>query len=336
MALPYIVSAVLLFFIFSLSGQEVSVSISDCLLWEVTDAGVKITKYKDNTAVLAIPDRIQGVPVTAIGDEAFYRCKTLTEVSIPASVTVIGNRAFYRCVSLTAITVAEENLQYKSSNGVLFDKNMRKLIQYPAGKSGTAYTIPPSVTAIGEYAFSECAGIAEVSIPASVTAIGYGAFYWCENLSRAVIPASVTVIGTAAFSGCWSLDAITVAEENLQYKSSNGVLFDKNMRKLIQYPAGKSGTAYTIPSSVTVIGEWAFSWCGRLDSIHIPLSVTSISDGAFLGCEGFTGVTIPSSVMTVGEWAFIYCDKLTKVTLSPKTRVGKDAFPKGSRIAYSD
>ena len=64
---------------------------------------------------------------------------------------------------------------------------------------------------------------------------------------------------------------------NSVYSSVDGVLFNKSQTTLIQYPGGKAGS-YTIPNSVTSIGDYAFSGCTSLTSVTIPNSVTSIGD----------------------------------------------------------
>ena len=83
------------------------------------------------------------------------------------------------------------------------------------------------------------------------------------------------------------------------------VLFNKNKTTLIAYRAKE--TNYTIPNSVTTIGEGAFSHCDSLTSINIPNSVTTIGDSAFWGCDSLTNINIPNSVTTIRRGAFSGC-----------------------------
>ena len=245
---------------------------------------------------ITIPASYNGIPVTEIGDF----CPVDVEVSIgsqfkkiniPDSVTTIGEEAFAECESLTSIV------------------------------------IPDSVTTIGGYAFDECESLTSVVIGDSVTTIGEGAFSGCESLTSIVIPDSVTSIGDYAFSWCTNLTSITVSENNTAYKDINGNLYTKDGKTLIQYAMGKTDTSFTIPDSVTTIGEWAFSGCESLTSIVIPDSVTTIGEGAFSGCESLTSVVIGDSVTTIGEEAFYSCDSLTSIVIPDSvTTIGEGAF----------
>ena len=66
-------------------------------------------------------------------------------------------------------------------------------------------TLPDGVTAIGDWAFSDCRSLTQVTIPDSVTAVGYGVFYDCTRLKQIILPASVSSIGEDAFENCNNL-----------------------------------------------------------------------------------------------------------------------------------
>ena len=269
---------------------------------------------------VTIPDS-----VTSIGEYAFYECTSLTSVTIPDSVTSIVEGAFEDCTSLTGIWVAEGNSHYSSDeSGVLFNKDKTTLVQCPG--AFREYTLPDGVTSIGGSAFEKCTSLTSVTIPDSVTSIGDNAFYGCESLTSVTIPGSVTSIGTWAFSYCTSLTGIWVAEGSSHYSSdASGVLFNKDKTTLVQCPGAFA--TYTIPNSVTSIGELAFSYCESLTSVTIPDSVTSIGDKAFYGCESLTSVTIPNSVTSIGDDTFRGCISLTSVTISDGvTSIGDQAF----------
>ena len=208
----------------------------------------------------------------------------------------------YSCTSLAAIIVDPLNTSYISVGGVLFDKGQTTLIQCPGRQVGD-YTIPNSVTRIGD-----------------------GAFTACSSLTNLTIPSTVTSIADSSLASCASLRAITVDALNTTYVSVEGVLFDQSRTVLIQWPGGKPAN-FEIPNTVTKIGASAFSGCTSLTSLTIPPSVRSLGSSAFSGCTSLTNLTIPPSVTSVGPSAFTGCTSLTRLTIpNSVTNIGGYAF----------
>ena len=271
---------------------------------------------------IIIPDS-----VTSIGYVAFNSCTSLTSIEIPDSVTSIQWSVFNYCKSLTEIKVAEDNKNYSSEEGVLFNKDKTEIIKYPEGKTENSYTIPTSVTSIESDAFSRCKSLKSIEIPTSVTRIGRSAFEDCTSLASVTIGNSVTSIEDMAFNYCKSLTEIKVAEDNKNYSSEEGVLFNKDKTEIIKYPEGKTDNSYTIPNSVTSIEKYAFYYCTSLTSIEIPDSVTSIESCAFCDCTSLASVTIGNSVTSIKYRAFYYCTSLASITIGNSvTSIGEYAF----------
>lgn len=147
--------------------------------------------------------------------------------------------------------------------------------------AGGNVTIPGTidgkkVTGIGNSAFFRCESVTGISIPSSVTSIGEHAFDRCNALTNITIPASVTSIGNYAFSYGKNLVSITVDEDNKNYTSKDGVLFNKDITELIQYPSGNTRKSYSIPNSVMNIGDYAFNYCHSLTNITIISTVPQL------------------------------------------------------------
>ena len=214
-------------------------------------------------------------------------------ITFDDELTMIGDEAFRGCGSLTSVTIGD-------SVTTIGDE------AFAYCYSLTSVTIGDSVTTIGDRAFAGCESLTSITIGDGVTTIGGYAFYVCESLTSVTIPDSVTTIGEGVFGGCSNL-----AEFKGKFAADGGRCLIKD-NTFIAY-AEASGTTYTIPDSVTTIGNRAFNYCRSLTSVTIGDSVTTIGDYAFSDCESLTSVTIPDSVTTIGNYAFYYCRSLTSV-----------------------
>ena len=312
--------------------------ILDKLTYEIANGKVTITGCDTSlSGDIVLPSKIEGKPVTSIGGKAFYKCSSLTGVTIPNSVTSIGSPAFSGCSNLNQINVDTANTKFSSVNGVLFNKDKTELIRYPEGKTDTSYAIPNSVTSIDRYAFEGCSKLTSITIPDSVTSIGSSAFSDCSSLTSITIPDSVTSIGGWAFDGCKGLTSITIPDGVTSIdkytfsgcRSLTSITIPDGVTSIDKYTFSgcSSLTSVTIPDSVTSIGSYAFWECSSLASITIPDSVTSIGSGAFYNCTSLTSVTIPDRVTSIGSSAFRFCSSLTSITIPDSvTSIGDSAF----------
>jgi len=260
--------------------------------------------YKSSLTSLKLP-----VTATKIGTSAFYYSWNLAgTINIPASLNSIADYAFYGCSAIASFTVASSNSRYSAVNGVLFNKNQDSLFVFPPAKSGS-YTIPTTVKHIGASAFDNCYNITSILIPNTITSIGSYAFSYCSGITGALtLPTSLKKLGDGAFYGCWNLTSVTIPatltdigyycfmESNLvtsfnvnasnpDYTSVNGMLMSKNQDTLFSCPPAKTG-AITIPSTVKLIGSYAFYNCSAISgTITIPQYVDYIGIYAFYNCS---------------------------------------------------
>ena len=183
--------------LFLCAALPLSAADLSALTYTTTGGEVTITDCDGGArGELVIPDTIEGNPVTSIGPQAFWVCKSVTSITIPDSVTSIGNSAFLNCTSLTSITIPDS---VTSIGNTAFD----------GCDNLTSITIPDSVTYIGNFAFGHCSSLRSITIGDGVTIIGGGAFRDCSNLTSITIPNSVTYIGNSAFRDCSNLTSIT-------------------------------------------------------------------------------------------------------------------------------
>ena len=329
-------------------------------IYQIYDGVASITGcYHEAMGNVTIPSAIDGCPVTSIGSYAFSDCTGLTSITIPDSVTSIGDSAFYGCTGLTSITIPDSvtNLGNQifadctNLNSLTIGDGVTNIREYAFSnlESLTDVTLGNGIENIGREAFANCKKLRNLILGNSVKTIGLSAFSGCTALTNVIIPDSVINIGIHAFSdtgltsivipdsvetigdlafcNCRSLTGISVGENNKNYSSADGVLFNKDKTVIIQYPAGNQRDAYVVPGSVTSIGECAFYGCTGLTSITIPGSVTSIEEEAFYGCTGLTSITIPGSVTSIGGYAFFGCTGLTSITIPDSvTSIERSAF----------
>ena len=269
-------------------------------------------------------DILEGV--TSIGDYAFCSHTQLGFITFPSSVTEIGVDALAYCPALGDIYVADNNPNFSSIEGVLFNKLQTDLILYPSNRYSDTYTLPPSVTTIENNAFYECNQLTDITIPEGVTTIFSLAFAYSQNLPDITIPASVTQLSSDAFIGCSGLENIYVAAGSLHYSSINGVLFNAAGTSLVAYPCGRAG-GYTVPDNVMEIQEYAFFRCDQLTDITLPESLSVIHNHAFQFSNGLKEITFPEGIVSIGSFSFQTCTNLSKITL-PKTltSIGRRAF----------
>ena len=324
----------------------------------VDEWGVKYSK--DRRKLLKVPNKLSGAYSVKEGtriicDHAFSCCLSLSKIVIPASVASIGEWAFWGCSSLSDIVIPTSVTSIgewafgdcSSLSDIVIPTSITSIGDkaFMGCRSLSEIVLPSSVTSIGNHAFCGCISLSDIVIPTSITSIGNRAFNGCSSLSDIVIPSSVTSIGDCAFLGCSSLKYISIPKSviclngnpiadwdgKLECLSPNfiyedDVLFNKDKSIIISF-RNQSVESYVIPSSVTSIGNSAFSCCSSLSEVVIPSSVNSIGNSAFSCCSSLSKVVIPTSVTSIGHNVFQGCSSLSEIVIpSSVTSIGNSAF----------
>ena len=177
-----------------------------------------------------------------------------------------------------------------------------------------------------EYAFMYNDIAESITLSEGITNIGMYSFESAVALKKVTIPSTVTTIGKSVFVNTPSLKEIIVADNNANYKTVDGVLYNKNMTELIAYPSAKDDTTFTVPATVTKIAENAFNGAKNLKTIILPENLASIGKRAFINCTALTEIEIPDSVTEILASTFRGCVSLETVSLNEATPVGEHAF----------
>jgi len=267
---------------------------------------------------------------TNIGGSIFWYTSSLTSVTISSSLTSISRLDWIGGTPLTEIIVDPSNNNYTSINNVLLNKAQTSLVLYPTGSTATTYTIPSTVTSIGDYALYFARNLKLINLNNIITSIGSITFKG-SALTSITIPASVTSIGSYVFDEIRYMNTYIVDASNNYYSSdSYGALFDKNKTLLMYYPgANTSNTSYTIPSTVISMADgYNFFGASTLTSITIPFGVTKINRYTFGHCSNLTNITLPDSLADMSDsYYFYYATNLTSITIPASvTTIGTYAF----------
>ncbi len=241
------------------------------------DKTIELKIYKKSNADsaesrLIIPETIDGIPITSIGDYCFYyNGSNLEHVQLPNGIIRIGIGAFFKCNSLKSVT------------------------------------IPAGVIHIDNGAFGSCTALADIILPDTLLSIGDDAFS-DTLLTSVTIPDSVVNMGNNPFSRC-PIDSFIVTDNHPYLEVREKVLFSKPDHRLISYPITLTDTAYSIPQGTDIVGHNSFLCCESLESVIIPDEVTKIEEGAFFMCSNLVSVTIPTNVSYIGKDAFGLCSR---------------------------
>ena len=180
---------------------------------------------------------------------------------------------------------------------------------------------------VGKAMLASCEKLKSIVLPLQTTKIEADAFRNCSSLHTIEVPTLVESIETSA--GCTALTEINVQAGNSHYSSKDGVLLSGDGKNILWFPMGKEGE-YTLPSTVTTVGDYAFRNC-RIETFHFADGLTSIGKYAFYN-SSVKEVSLPSTVKQIPTGLFQKCADLTTVHLGKNTEMLGDYVFDGCQI----
>jgi lactocepin len=212
----------------------------------------------NNSAFLGakVKEIVLSPDLDSIGFGTFTRSEIQT-LTIPKNFNGwIPSGAFRQTSKLASITVESGNEKYSNKNGVLYSKDGTILYLYPIAKSGTSFVVPEGVEEIDAYAFQNSL-ITSITLPSTLKTIGYEAF-GDSKIENLAIPASTNISEAYPFTYLKSLKSITIDSANASAIIKDGVIYSKDLTKLILVPPTLDSKSYTVPSGVKQIDFSAF------------------------------------------------------------------------------
>ncbi|MCH5320699.1 MAG: leucine-rich repeat protein [Eubacterium sp.] len=305
--------------------------------YSVINDHVAITGYTGNDTNIVIPNEIENLPVTIIGNDAFADI-SVNSIQLPSKLEIIGNNAFRDC-GLELMPYLPENLTSIGSYAFAYNNKLTDEL-----------VIPGSVKAIKDYAFY-ATGFTSIKLNEGLISVGYYAL-GVGDFESIVFPDSVISVSNrfvqpknnvkyikfgAGVMGLEStlidesrpklyryypaLEEVEVSDSNLNYSSQDGVVYNKNKTVLIYYPVAKPDNTYAVPETVKEIAQNAFNQTAATKNIVLPDSLTKISYRAFFQCESIININIPGSVTEIEEEAFYCCSGFNTIVFDEGIKI---------------
>lgn len=305
-----LLATVIVMSVFAVSTIALADESNDFEYTVLDDGTAEITKYNGSTSKLVIPTKIDGYTVKKIGYSAFWNCKELTSVTIPSSVEEIEESAyghyyypFYNCYRLENIIVDKQNLNYSSLDGVLFNKDLTKILHYPEGKKDNTYVIPQTVTEVSSntnklyYPFINNNHLTHIIFPETVTYIGRTvATTDLEN-------ATITVLNP----NCIFEDQVNVQGEQCFYGFSDIYGFPDSTSQYVSYmnfnaltnPIGNGISPHNSDIKYTIGDNSIEIYCSYnlADFISVTLDYETVDPSNYTLSEGSTILTFKSKYL---------------------------------------
>ena len=259
--------------------------------------------------------------VTVISPKAFYHNDYIDSITFPSTLETIYDYALMGTLPMYEYIISENNKNYTVKDGVLYDKNLSTLIQYPPCKEDTSFTIPETVTSIRPGAFYKCCYLKEIVFPESLTEIGADAFFgseWMDNQFR-------------ENDGMLIINDILIKYRGFMDYNQEPIslVIPDGVKKIADYAFSNSDNIIEVkmPDSLEYIGFHAFEQCYRLERVEMSDSVTHVGEGAFQICRALKEIKFSNKLEKINDYAFYNCTTLEEITLPESlVSIGNQAF----------
>lgn len=216
-------------------------------------------------------------------------------------------------------TMAGRNINNETTEGKLADINLADAHIVAGGGDFGPYHRHTENQVVGQGFLAQCNQLSHIILPSDVIKIEKDAFADCTSLKEIEIPASVSQLLPSA--GCTALESIQVSKANTHYSSMDGVLFNAAGTEILWFPMGKQGD-YTLPSTLSGIGDYAFKECS-ITRFIFPESFSEIGQGVLMNSQ-VEEVSLPAQLKLIPTGTFQGCTRLKLVRLGEKTELVSD------------
>ena len=268
-----------------------------------------------------------------IGAGAFEKCYAITTLFIPDNVSRIGNGAFRYCQLLQQVSFADDCILNTIPDSCFSNCTLLHTVNFSDGITTLGMSAfsndyllhtlnlgaNSSLTFVDSYCFYACSSLKTMQLPDNVSRIGQFAYAF-SGLTAVDLSANVVSVGNAAFGACYSLETITVDDNNATYSTFDDVLFNKAIDTVYCVPASRIGS-YTLPKTVKIIAPYSFYYDKYLTAVTLPDGLEEIQMNSFYNCSTLAGISIPASVTNIGRQAFENCTSLAGVSFGENSKL---------------
>ncbi len=280
------------------------------------------------------PDRAFRLPNTVRVVNEQVQARHLEELALPAGLETLSPQAFDLCRALRTVTIPADAPHFAAVDGVLYSRDMTRLMLYPAARAARSYRVPDGVTDLRGLPrrapiaalhlpdgcrrlplcrFAGWDRLEQVRLPADLPELPKESFRDCAALRRVELGRCTQLY--ARFENCPALEEIALPMSSVRYEVRDGALYTRDGRTLLRCLPGRGAEEFTVPEGVEELAPHAFDHCAALRRVTCPDSLRRVGDMAFVNCAGLEELRLPPAMEWLGFGAFMGCASLRELTI---------------------